>query len=220
MLTASLATIHVNGFQVSISSPNSLYELLIHTKKLMRNRNFVSFIHRRMLMFRWLLRQWSKMVSKIIQFMIKYYFYASHTKIMSNNEKCLFERVKKPQKTVLVYRQIDRIRKANVIKSGNLGQGLLRELFVLFLQLLCKSVIISLIYFLNDNSFLSKIPCSCSWTPYNVIFIKASFWSKWLAWKGSSRSKIWKFIIYHQCNWDKTFFWLNSLLLLKDRLLK
>ena len=73
------------------------------------------------------------------------------------------------KKTVLAYRYID-----TMVKKMWLNVEIwvkdIRKLFALFLQLLYKSVIISLKN-QNDNSVLSKIPHSCTWiTYYKVIF--------------------------------------------------
>ena len=113
------------------------------------------------------------------------------------------------KKTVLAYRYID-----TMVKKMWLNVEIwvkdIRKLFALFLQLLYKSVIISLKN-QNDNSVLSKIPNSCTWiTYYKVIFTNTSLWRKWQVWRGCSIFKFWKFIINSHCNWEKPEIWQHN----------
>lgn len=113
------------------------------------------------------------------------------------------------KKTVLAYRYID-----TMVKKMWLNMEIwvkdIRKLFALFLQLLYKSVIISLKN-QNDNSVLSKIPHRCTWiTYYKVIFTNTSLWRKWQVWKGCFIFKIWKFIINSHCNWEKPEIWQHN----------
>ena len=113
------------------------------------------------------------------------------------------------KKTVLAYRYIDTMVKKMWL-NVEIWVKHIRKLFALFLQLLYKSVIISLKN-QNDNSVLSKIPHSCTWiTYYKVIFTNTSLWRKWQVWKGCFIFKIWKFIINSHCNWEKPEIWQHN----------